>query len=301
MIEAWIPVTVAAALFQSWRTALQQRLRGRLSVNATGFVRYVYALPLGVAFLGIAAWLAPSAPLVPDAGFVALCALGGLLQIIGTTLLIRAFGYRNFAVGTAYSKTESVQGAIIGWILLGETLHGLAWIGILIGVGGVLVLSLAGRGLAGRDLLRATVQPAALCGLGAGFCFTTTGLAVRVATHRLGGDVVLGALTALVLTNFLQTLMQGGWLYVREPAQFRLAFSSWRSSSWVGTLSACGSACWFYGFASAPVALVRALGQVEMVFTLSFSRFYLHETLRRADVAGLVLVVAGVLLVVAGR
>jgi drug/metabolite transporter (DMT)-like permease len=301
MIEPWIPVTVAAALFQSWRTALQQRLRGQLSVNATGFVRYVYALPLGIAFLCIAAWASPDAMPVLDAGFVALCIVGGLLQIIGTTLLIRAFGYRNFAVGTAYSKTESVQGAIIGWVVLGEALHLLAWIGILIGVAGVLVLSLAGRGLAGRALLRATVQPAALCGLGAGFCFTTTGLAVRIATHRLQGDVVVGALMALVLTNALQTVMQGGWLYIREPDQLRLAFTSWRNSSWVGTLSACGSACWFYGFASAPVALVRALGQVEMVFTLSFSRFYLHETLRRADVAGLVLVVMGVLLVVVGR
>jgi drug/metabolite transporter (DMT)-like permease len=38
-----------------------------------------------------------------------------------------------------------------------------------------------------------------------------------------------------------------------------------------------------------------------MVFTLAFSRFYLRETLRRADVAGLLLVVAGVLLVLMGR
>ncbi len=301
MIEPWIPVTVIAALVQSWRTALQQRLRGTLSVNATGFVRYVYALPLGIVFLFVAAGLISSPIPTPDVGFIVLCALGGLLQIVGTTLLIRAFGYRNFAVGTAYSKTESVQGAIIGWILLGEALHGLAWIGILVGVIGVLVLSLAGRGLAGWDLLRATIQPAALCGLGAGFCFTTTGLAIRIATHRIGGDVVLASLLALVLTNALQTIMQGTWLYLREPIQFRLAFTTWRTSSWVGILSACGSACWFYGFASAPVALVRALGQIEMVFTLSFSRFYLHETLRRADVAGLVLVVIGVLLVVVGR
>ena len=302
MIEAWIPVTLAAALFQTWRTALQQRLRGRLSVNATGFVRYVYALPTGLLFLGLTA-LASGGPMaVPSLAFVLYCAVGGLLQIVGTTLLIMAFGYRNFAVGTAYSKTESVQGAIIGWVLLGEGLSGLAWVGIGVGIVGVLVLSLAGRGLRPRELLRATVQPAAVCGLGAGFCFTCTGFAVRLATRDLhSGDVLLGALTALVATNALQTLMQGGWLAWREPEQFVAAFTSWRSSAWVGTLSACGSSCWFFGFASAPVALVRALGQVEMVSTLMFSRFYLRETLRRADVAGLVLVVAGVLLVLIGR
>jgi len=45
------------------------------------------------------------------------------------------------------------------------------------------------------------------------------------------------------------------------------------------------------------VALVRTLGQVEMISTLLFSRFYLHETLRRTDVAGLALIVCGVVLV----
>ncbi len=36
----WIPITVSAALFQCWRTAMQQKLRNLLSVNGAGFVRY---------------------------------------------------------------------------------------------------------------------------------------------------------------------------------------------------------------------------------------------------------------------
>ena len=36
----------------------------------------------------------------------------------------------------------------------------------------------------------------------------------------------------------------------------------------------------------APVALVRSVGQIEMVFTLLFSRFYLKEALKPGDVAG---------------
>jgi len=110
-------------------------------------------------------------------------------------------------------------------------------------------------------------------------------------------DTILGALLALVVTNVLQTLMQGGYMAWREPAGFRDAFTSWRSSAWVGALSAGGSACWFTAFSLAPVALVRTLGQVEMISTLLFSRFYLHETLRRTDVAGLALIVCGVVLV----
>ena len=41
----WIPITVTAALFQCWRTAMQQKLRGMLSVNGAGFVRFLYGAP----------------------------------------------------------------------------------------------------------------------------------------------------------------------------------------------------------------------------------------------------------------
>jgi drug/metabolite transporter (DMT)-like permease len=51
----------------------------------------------------------------------------------------------------------------------------------------------------------------------------------------------------------------------------------------------------------APVALVRSVGQVEMVFTLLFSRFYLKEPMKPTDVLGLALIVGGVVLIVLGR
>ena len=301
-MELWIPLTLAAALLQTWRTALQQKLRGVLSVNAAGFVRYLYALPTGCLLLAIGMVVTGGPAPLLGGRFVLACAAGGLLQIIGTTLLIMAFGFRSFAVGTAYAKTEVVQGAIAAWIVLGEALSPLAWAGIAVSVSGVLVLSLAQRVDGLRALWAATVQPAALCGLGAGLCFAFTAIFIKTANRELGhGDIVLQALFVLVATNLLQTLMQGGYLAWREPSQLRLAFTTWRSSAWVGTLSACGSACWFSAFALAPVALVRALGQVEMLFTLLFSRFYLKEQIRRSDVAGLLLIVGGVGLILAGR
>ncbi|HEY1934636.1 MAG TPA: EamA family transporter [Acetobacteraceae bacterium] len=297
----WLPITLAAALFQCWRTAVQQKLRGVLSVNGAGFVRYLYGAPSALVLLLIA--LAVTGLPLPalNLGFVALCVAGGLLQIFATVLLIMAFGYRNFAVGTAYSKTDAMQSAVVALILLHEVLRPLAWLGMGLGLTGVMTLSIAGRGLQPRELLRASVQPAALCGLGAGFCFAFTTVFIKLSIQHLNGpSTVVRALFALVVTNALQTLMQGAWLAWREPHELRKAFTTWRSSSWAGTLSAAGSACWFTAFAIADVALVRAVGQVEIVFTLLFSRFYLKETLRRGDVAGLVLVVCGVVLVVMG-
>lgn len=297
----WLPVTIAAALFQCWRTAVQQKLRGLLSVNGAGFVRYLYGAPTALVLLLVALTVTQFSLPAPNVWFILYCVAGGLLQILATVLLIMAFGYRNFAVGTAYSKTDVVQSAVVALIVLHEVLHPLAWAGIALGLSGVVTLSLAGRGLRPGDLLRASVQPAALCGLGAGFCFAFTTVFIKLSIQALSGtSIPVRALFALVVTNSLQTLMQGTWLAWREPHELRKAFTTWRSSSWAGTLSAAGSACWFTAFALADVALVRAVGQVEIVFTLLFSRFYLKETLQPGDVAGLVLVVGGVVLIVLG-
>jgi drug/metabolite transporter (DMT)-like permease len=80
----------------------------------------------------------------------------------------------------------------------------------------------------------------------------------------------------------------------------RRVFASWRVSGQVGLLSALGSACWFTGFATAPVALVRIVGQIEVAFTMAFGHFYLKERMRRSEVAGLMLVVSGVALALIG-
>lgn len=297
----WIPVTVLAALFQCWRTAMQQKLRHLLSVNGAGFVRYLYGAPTALLLL-LAALVATADPLPsPNLWFMAWCIAGGLAQILATNLLIMAFGYRNFAVGTAYAKTETAQSAIVALIVLHEVLGPLAWVGIAVGLCGVVTLSLAGRGLRPGELARATVQPAALAGLGAGFLFAITTVFIKLANRSLSGpSLLVRALLVLVVTNTLQTLMQGAYLAWREPGELRRAFTTWRSSAWVGTLSAAGSACWFTAFVLTEVALVRSVGQVEIVFTLLFSRFYLKETLRSGEAAGLILVVSGVLIIVLG-
>ena len=296
----WIPVTLAAALLQSWRTATQQKLRHILSVNGAGFVRYLYGAPTALVLLTAALWITGAKLPAPSGWTLLWASAGGLTQILATNLLIMAFGFRNFAVGTAYSKTEAAQSAIVAWVLLRETIRPAAIVGICVGLCGVMTLSLAGRGLKPRELLAATVQPAALCGLGAGFLFAFTTVFIKLGNRSVDSpSVFVRALFVLVLTNTLQTLMQGGWLAWREPEELGKAFTTWRSSSLVGTLSACGSACWFTAFALTEVALVRSVGQVEIVFTLLFSRLYLKETLRPGDVAGLALVVGGVLLIVA--
>lgn len=293
----WLPATLLAALFQAWRTAVQARVRKELSVNAAGLVRYLYGLPVAIVLLG--GYLSARGATLPTAPvqFFGWAALGGLLQLLATNLLLMAFGYRNYVTGTAYAKTEAVQGAVFAMIILGEMLSPVTWIGIAIGVLGVLILSAGGQRLRLSDI----AQPAALCGLGAGALFALTSIFVKRATLSLGTeDLVLAALVSLVVVQAFQTVMQGGYLIAREPQELPRVFRSWRVSGQVGLLAALGSACWFTAFAMAPVALVRAVGQTEVIFTLAFGHFYLREPLKRSEAAGLLLVGLGVIVALLG-
>ena len=297
----WLPATLIAGLLQAWRTAVQQRVRATLSVNAAGLVRYLFGLP--VAWLLLALYeMVVARDAFPDIGPLLLpIAAAGLAQILATNLLIMAFGYRNFVAGTAYAKTEALQGAVLAFVLLGETLSPLSWIGILTGVAGVLVLSVGGRHVGWGGLVRALGQPAAACGIAAGFLFAMTSVGVKRATFEVATtDKVEAALIVLAVTVFLQTLMQGGYLLWREREQFARIAASWKVSAQVGLLASVGSAFWFTGFATAPVALVRIVGQVEVLFTLGFAHFYLGEKLARTEAAGLLLVALGVILALVG-
>jgi drug/metabolite transporter (DMT)-like permease len=233
--------------------------------------------------------------------FLSFALLGGVLQIFGTNLLIMAFGERSFVVGTAYAKTEAVQGAVLALWLLGEVLTPLVWLGIAVSVAGVMLLSLSGRGLTFSEVFRQISQPAARYGLGAGLAFALTSIAIKRATNSLGNeDVVLRALMTLTVVMTLQLTVQGLYVALREPGQWRAVVKSWRTSIYVGIFAASGSACWFTAFASAPVALVRTVGQIEVLPTVLLGRYYLREPLSRAEAFGLLLVVAGVVFSVSG-
>ena len=129
MNPIWLPASLLGGLFQAWRTALQQRLRAELSVSGAGLVRYLYGLPFALAFA--VAWLGARHAALPPLGlaFAGLSAVGAVTQMAGTILLITAFGHRGFVVGTAFSKTEAIQAALVTAIFFHERLpcsHGRA-------------------------------------------------------------------------------------------------------------------------------------------------------------------------------
>jgi len=292
----WVPITLAAATFQVLRTSRQHPLRGVLSVNGAGFVRYAYGFPLAMLLAVITFGLAgQEVPGIP-ARFWPIVAGAGLAQILGTLALLRAFDLRDFAIGTVYAKTEVILVAIVSAVALGEPLAPLGWLAAGLCMVGVAWLAAPNRL---RDVMSSAADPAALMGIAAGGLFAMAAVGIRGASTSLD-DAHAWSRALLTLTVMLgiQTLVNGGQLAITVPDQLRRVATNWRAALPVGILSLLGSAGWALAVTLTNAAKVRTLGQVELVIAFAISVWWLHERHKPAEYAASALVLVGVVGVV---
>lgn len=301
MFELWVPVTIAAAFFQNLRSALQKHLKGRLSTTGATFVRFGFGFPLALLYVAGLAHLAGLPLPHPGPAFALFAALGAVAQILGTVCLISLFSARNFAVGTTYSKTETLQTALFGIVILGDALTFGALLGILVSLAGVLAISVAQGGEtpgAGtwRTLLTAWTSRSALVGLASGGFYGIAAVSYRAASLSLGGEgFLMQAAFTLACVTVLQTLLMLTYMRLREPGQITATLAAWKTSVWVGASGIAASACWFTAMTIQNAAYVRALGQVELVFTFVAGHFVFRERSTRLEITGILLVIAGIL------
>lgn len=298
----WIPITVFAALCQNIRTTMQQKIRGVLSVDGANFVRYLYGAPLA---LGALAFLVlGTGRHVPSlsASFLALVTIAGIAQIVATSLMIHSFSLRNYVVGTVYSKTETVFVALFATFIAHEPLKLGAWTGILICLGGVAILSVRGSFANIRTVLADLTHKGALYGILSGAIFAIAAGTIREASKLLPeGDFMIRGITVLACMNTIQIVLMAAYLARRDRAQLGKVWVNWRSSVWVGIFSVLGSAGWALAMTLENAALVRAVGQIELVFTFIASHVVLKERPSTGEWLGSILIVGGVVLILVFR
>ncbi|MGB3281207.1 MAG: EamA/RhaT family transporter, partial [Pseudorhodobacter sp.] len=158
-MELWVFATIAAAAVQTIRFMLQKRLKGvGLSTGGATFSRFLFAVPLACLGVALLVWLRGYDLLPLGPVFWGFAVAGGVAQIIATFCTVALFSERSFAVGIAFTKTETVQVALFSAVFLAEAVSGLGIMAILIGLAGVLMLSRPVEGwIAGKILNRATV------------------------------------------------------------------------------------------------------------------------------------------------
>ena len=296
-MEFWVLATIAAAAVQTIRFMLQKRLKGvGLSTGGATFSRFLFAVPLAAA--GVAVLVALRGYTIPPLGwaFWGFAIAGGIGQIIATFCTVALFSERSFAVGIAFTKTETVQVALFSSVFLAEAVSGLGILAILIGLAGVLMLSRPPEGwLAGKILNRATVL-----GLLAGAFFGLSAIGYRGATLEIANpDPLFRATLALACVTAFQTLAMAAWLRWREAGEVTKVLGAWRATLPVGVTGVLGSLGWFTAFALQNAAYVRSVGQVELIFSILVSLLVFGEKPKPREIAGMGLLAVSIVLIVA--
>src|SRR5687767_6067456 len=298
----WIPITIGAAAAQTARNAAQRHLTPVLGTLGATLVRFFYGLPFAVLWL-IAVMLVGGFSLpAPNSAFGCWIDVSSVTQICSTALMLRVMADRNFALGTAYVKTEVLQVALFGFVFLGDPVTAGALAAIAFSTVGVLLISPIDRKHPLRTLLSGWTTRTALLGLASGSCFGVAAVGYRGAALALEGSAFpMAAAYTLVAAQALQSVLLGGWLLVRSADVVVRVLREWRRSIFAGLMGATASACWFTAMAIEPAAHVRTLALVEIFFGYVIARRFFRESFSRIELAGMMLLTAGLVIVTLGR
>jgi drug/metabolite transporter (DMT)-like permease len=172
-----------------------------------------------------------------------------------------------------------------------------ALIAILIGIGGVLLLSDPPQ--ATGPWRKRIMNRAVGLGLLSGVFFGFSGVSYRGASLALDhGDTFYRAIFAMVFVLIFQVVTMTVWLRWRETGEITKVLVNWRKVSLVGLSSMIGTMCWFSAYTLQSAGLVNAIGQVELLFSLVIGAVVFGETVNRREWQGLVLLTGSIAMLV---
>jgi len=288
----WAVFTVIAAFAQTVRNAMQRELTSSLGTAGATHVRFLFGFPFAVIFLlGLVFGTDVALPR-PGLNFWPWVIAGALAQIAATALMLAAMGERSFVVTIAYIKTEPIQVAVFGLIFLGDVVTWPMMVAILVATAGVIVMSIKPGGMVGG--MRPT-----LIGLASGGMFALSAIGYRGALLDLHlPNYVMAATFTLSVGLAMQAVTLSLYLWLRQPSVMFALWHAWKPSLFAGFMGALASQFWFLAFALATAASVRTLALIEVLFAQLIARFAFGQHTTAREGIGMVLVVAGVVLLI---
>ena len=288
----WAIFAVLAAFFQNLRTSLQKKLNKNLSIVASTYVRFAFALPFAlIVFIFNFGNFDIISTVLNQSNFFYYTFLGSVIQITFTITLLYLFRFSNFVVGTSLSKTEVIQIAIFEYIILKDKLNLFGVLGIIIATIGVIMISIKDLRLFFKNFF----SKVTLIGLGAGLL--------------LGLSVVYFRAAALSLENFssnfdkafmtvffaliIQTTVITIYLVIFERSEFKKFLENKFEIFLAGLSGFLATLSWFFAFTLIQASFVRALGQIEIFFSYVSSKYLFKEKITLIEILGVLTFIAG--------
>ena len=293
----WIVTSVMGAFFQNARSSIQKKLNTEMSLMASTYVRFAFSLPiLFVVFFIYFGNFNYFIISVQNSNFITYVILASVLQISLTLLFLYLLKFTNFLIGTALSKTEVIQIAFFEFIILKDYLNFYALLGIMISTIGVIIFSTKDL----KNIINGFFSKSTVVGL---LCGTL--LALSVVFYRGSMEFLEftnknfdRALLTLFAATIIQTSLITFYLLLFEITEFKKIKSNIKLSSLAGFFGFSATISWFYSFSLVQAALVRAVGQIELLFSYVSSRFMFKEKVRYIEIFGIIIFIFGLILVI---
>ncbi|AYO54349.1 DMT family transporter [Acinetobacter wuhouensis] len=293
MTSIWILFTLMAAFMQAWRNAFQKQLSQSVDVYGVTLARFIFGFPFAILYISLLYHFQPIQTQVKfTTYFWIYIVIAGLSQIAATALMVQLFKQKNYAIGVGLAKSEAIFAAIIATTLLSDHLTAYGWFGV--GLGGLAVFLLS----KGKNKEPISLSTLAI-GMGSGLCFAITSLLVREASLELTNLPYIHR-ASWVLLSIIGFQCIGMLVYLILFSRKTL-IAMWRKIGLTFKVSVCSflaSLGWFTAMSMQSVAIVKTLGQIEILFSLLISMYFFKEKLAKTEHLGLVLVVIAAILVI---
>ena len=288
----WVIFTVLAAFFQNLRTSLQKKLNKNLSLVASAYVRFAFALPFAFIIFFINFRSLDIVQIILDQNnFIYYTFLGAIFQVIFTLLLLYLFKFSNFVVGTSLSKTEVIQIAIFEYIILKDKLNLFGIIGIIVATIGVIVITIKNVKLFFRNFF----SKVTLIGLTTGLILGLSVVYFRAAALSLENfsSNFDKAITTLFFGLFIQTAVVTTYLLIFEKSEFKKFYQNKVEICFTGLAGFLATLSWFFAFTLIQASFVRAVGQIEILFSYMSSKYLFKEKITFIEIMGIMIFISG--------
>ena len=288
----WVIFTVLAAFFQNLRTSLQKRLNKNLSLVASAYVRFAFALPFAFIIFFINFRSLDIVQIILDQNnFIYYTFLGAIFQVIFTLLLLYLFKFSNFVVGTSLSKTEVIQIAIFEYIILKDKLNLFGIFGIIVATIGVIVITIKDVKLFFRNFF----SKVTLIGLTTGLILGLSVVYFRAAALSLENfsSNFDKAITTLFFGLFIQTAVVTTYLLTFEKSEFKKFYQNKVEICLTGLAGFLATLSWFFAFTLIQASFVRAVGQIEILFSYMSSKYLFKEKITFIEIMGIIIFISG--------
>ncbi len=296
----WIIVAISGAFFQNLRSTLQKKLNQKVSTIASTYVRFAFALPfVTILFFLYFQDLNVIPEILIQKKFIFNVLLGSIFQIIFTFILLYLFRFANFVVGTSLSKTEVIQVAIFEYLIIGDKLNKFGITGIIVSTIGVIILSIKDLSLFLKNLFSKTT----LIGLSAGLFLGVSVVYFRAAALTLENfsSNFEKAIATLFFGLVIQTTLITIYLIIFEKSQFKKLYENKYECLIAGFAGFLATLSWFYAFTLIQSSFVRAVGQIELLFSYISSKYMFKEKVKITEILGIIIFVVGVLILLLNK